>query len=298
MYMTYVLPFTSKMQNAGAMVSELGMVVIHGSLFPLLKDDDNMGLSHYTQSAFFFFVTVTITVAILAVLIIIDSFTHIKKVMTLCSKEPVDDKPQKILDSYSSDSLTEREVSFDDEDEKNDVKYELYNPEKDQEKFVLAEKKRKKEEAKKKKGYRPPTPTKKGDPLVSNFGRPMFKDTQDVGEDTEEDVYEDDNSEVSEKPEYPDFRPPAPPQNDPMEQTTASMMAKPITPVKALTPAEEAKERLFMQRDETNEPTPQRFYDPNAPKPQTPTKVDPSMTGGFESGYKSASALNPNDMRR
>jgi hypothetical protein len=60
MYVTFLLPFNTRLQNVAAMVSEGGMVAIHGTLFPLLNDEVNTGLSHYKKTAIVFFLSVLI----------------------------------------------------------------------------------------------------------------------------------------------------------------------------------------------------------------------------------------------
>lgn len=127
------------------------MVVIHGTLFNLLRDDAGTGKTFYTTKAMLFFLAVLFTVAILAVFIVIDSFAHLKKIMRMCKKEPEDDDPRRILDSLSSDSLTEREVSLEDDD-KDKYNIELYDPKKERDKIELAEKKKQMKMKKKKKG--------------------------------------------------------------------------------------------------------------------------------------------------
>ena len=80
MYMVFVLPFTSRTKNIAVMISEGGLVVIHGFLFPLMRGDPGAQLSYYHDKAFIFFLVVTIVIFILLLLIIYDSIAHVKKV--------------------------------------------------------------------------------------------------------------------------------------------------------------------------------------------------------------------------
>lgn len=268
MYVAFILPFTSKVRNIAVMVSELGMVVIHGMLFPLLRGDAGTGLKHYQKHAFRFFLVVCMVVAALLFFILFDSFAHVKKVLQACRKEPDDDGPKKMLDSFSSDSLTEREISLESDDSKKKYKIELYDPKANKEKIELEKKKKEEKKTKAKtkgKKKRPPTPPLKGDVLVSKFGRPLFKDTQDVDIDIKDDTEEDSDesnsessSSSSEKQEEVKVTPqrsmfnPEQPKEDPMTLTNASLQARETTDFKGkIQPKEESKGVLFYERGET-----------------------------------------------
>jgi hypothetical protein len=300
MYVALVLPFTSRTRNISVMVSEFGMVVLHGMLFPLLRGDKDTGLKHYQDHALRFFSIAFILIAVLAGLILFDSFAHVKKVLKACRsccKEPDDDAPNKILDTYSSDSFTEREVSLENYDTKNDEVIELYDAKKENEKFELEkrvkEEKKVKDKDKGKNKHIVETPLKEGDALVSEFGRPLFKDTQDIGssgERSRNDIDESDESEYNssssgeheerkrtqqraqqrtpqETPEItpqmaPESTPqrsrfnPRPAKEDPMSLTGASMQARETTDFKGMNePKEETKEKLFYERDEYSSDT-------------------------------------------
>eukprot|EP00343_Euplotes_focardii_P009903 CAMPEP_0205829052 /NCGR_PEP_ID=MMETSP0206-20130828/36892_1 /ASSEMBLY_ACC=CAM_ASM_000279 /TAXON_ID=36767 /ORGANISM="Euplotes focardii, Strain TN1" /LENGTH=224 /DNA_ID=CAMNT_0053131429 /DNA_START=322 /DNA_END=993 /DNA_ORIENTATION=- len=219
--------------------------------------------------------------------------------MESCKKEPEEPSPQ-ILDSFSSSSLTEREISLED-DKKDEGKIELYDPKTDKSKIELKKKENKKKiEEDKKKGivYRPPSPKGDGKHLVSDFGRPMFRDTQDVDQTDSEGDSAGKSSSSSQKTEEakapiaPPIAPPAPtPQRsmfnpapeaeDPLTMTGASLAARDINPIQApYAPNEESKGVLFEERDEA----------PNPSKPMTPSNQNPGITGagGFDSNFKSA----------
>lgn len=83
MYVTFVLPFSSRIRNISVMVAEAGMVVIHGTLFKLLKDEPNTGKSYYQKNAVLFFLAVLITMCALAALIVVDSFAHLKRILRI-----------------------------------------------------------------------------------------------------------------------------------------------------------------------------------------------------------------------
>jgi cysteine-rich repeat protein len=269
MYVAFILPFTSKTRNIAVMVSELGMVVINGMLFPLLRGDVEIGLKHYQKHAFRFFLVVWIVIAALLFFILFDSFAHVKKVLQACRKEPEDDGPNKMLDSFSSDSLTEREISLESDDSKKKYKIELYDPKTNKEKYELEKKKKEEKKAKGKDKKRPPTPPSKGDALISQFGRPLFKDTQEVDDikdnteqhydesDSDSDSESSDNSEkqeevkIKETPQRSMFNPEAL-KEDPMTLTNASLQARETTDFKGkIKPKEESKGVLFYERGET-----------------------------------------------
>ena len=97
-------------------------------------------------------------------------------------------KPKRLVDPFSENSdgsdMTQREVSLG-SDDKEPARIELYDPEADDEKIELKKKKKckkgenlKQGDSKKKKKDRPPTPSNKGDPLVSKYGRTPFKEAQ------------------------------------------------------------------------------------------------------------------------
>ena len=185
MYVTYVLPFTSRIRNVAVMVAEGGMVIIHGACFALLKDTPSTGLSHYTINAVLFFLVVLVVICTLAVLIVFDSLAHLKKIWKICKREPDDEPDKAILDSFGSDSLTEREISLED-DKDNDEVIELRDPKKEQQ---LKEEQERIELIKKgkiKKG-RPQTPPKNDKPLVSQFGRAPFVEKEEEDKEGEGD---------------------------------------------------------------------------------------------------------------
>ena len=259
------------------MVAEAGMVIIHGTLFKLLKDEPGTGKSYYQKSAVLFFLATLITMCALAVLIVVDSFAHLKRILRICKRDPDDEKPQKILDSISSSSgsFTEREVSL--EDDKLMENIEIYDPKKEQEKIELA---KKKEQPKKKPG-KPSSPKQTSEPLVSQFGRPLFKDTQQV---EKKESSDEDNDETENRTLQTEAR---------FGQSAVTMFEKTPTPLKtAKDPMEETKEALFKPRDQTDEPPAQRFRDPSAPRPQTPTQDNPELTRAeFDNAFKSASNM-------
>jgi hypothetical protein len=209
---------------------------------------------------------------------------HLKKVKKLCKRHPDKPKPRKILDSLSSDSLTEMEVSLESNEDKE--RYELYNPEVDKKKEIIEEEKKRGKE-RKKKGIRPPTPKKEGEVLVSQFGRPQFKETQDIDVGKEEESDEEEEKKV-------EYQTPVTSQNLLGYNTAASLMARPISPERqAINPIEESKGRLFMPREDTDEPPVRPQRNPNAPTPHTPSQHNPEMTAAqFESGFKSAAEMD------
>jgi hypothetical protein len=292
MYFAYVLPYTSRTRNISIIVAEAGMVVIHGMLFPLMKGDAGTGLDYYHKKAFRFFFVVMLVLAALCVLILFDSFAHVKKVLAACRKEPDDDGGKRILDSFSDESMTERDVSYEGSDDEK-VKIELYDPEKEKGKIELAKKKKKKEQLMKGgkipgKKKKPPTPPKKGDALVSEFGRPLFKETQEVNPSESSGEGESSsgtNSEGTEEEKRPDnmFNP-QPEKEDPLTLTGASMAARDMTPVQVKSPTPQGDGKIFS-------PRPGEKETPN--QPGTPIAQNPGMTGAnFPGGYKSAADMN------
>ena len=79
LWMAYVLPFTSRGKNIAVMLSEAGLVVIHGFLFPLMRGDPGIGWTYYRNKAFRYMLVVMIVVIMLLILILYDSFAHVKK---------------------------------------------------------------------------------------------------------------------------------------------------------------------------------------------------------------------------
>lgn len=80
MYVALVLPYTSRTKNVAVMFSEGGMVAMHGMLFPLMRGDHTNTLSFYHDKSFYFFAVVCIIIFIQLLLILYDSFAHVKKV--------------------------------------------------------------------------------------------------------------------------------------------------------------------------------------------------------------------------
>lgn len=186
LYVTYTMPFSSKWRNIAVMVSEATLVASYGSLFAFLQDTPGTGRSHYTGKAFFYFLIITVGMILLAVLIVIDSFAHLKKIKTLCKEPEEETGPRRIIDSFSSNSndsdMTQREVSLESDDQST-VRLEIYDPKTENEKIVLDKKQNNVAQNRKTGKKRPDTPPKKGEPLVSKYGRPQFKDIQQVEDD-------------------------------------------------------------------------------------------------------------------
>lgn len=164
-------------------------------------------------------------------------------------------------------------------------KIEIYDPETEKVKIALKQKKKKEKQKKKdkkkgikNKGPKPKTPPKKGDPLVSEFGRPLFKETQDINpiessSDNETPSSEKSSVYTSEEetkmPVHPSVTPtqnatiqnaptpqrsmfnPTPQQEDPLTMTGASLQARDVNTLgPAPEPKEEGKEKLFKGRDQ------------------------------------------------
>lgn len=164
-----------------------------------------------------------------------------------------------------------------DEDDKLKENIEIYDPKKEQERIELEKKKDKP----KKKSGKPSSPKQASEPLISQFGRQLFKDTQNVDEKGSSD-------EENDETDNPNFQTEAR-----FGQSAVTMFEKAPTPLKiSKDPMEETKEALFKPRDQTDEPLAQRFKDPTAPKPQTPTNDNPELTRiEFDNAFKSASNM-------
>mmetsp|Transcript_2709 Transcript_2709/g.2519 ORF Transcript_2709/g.2519 Transcript_2709/m.2519 type:complete len:199 (+) Transcript_2709:2160-2756(+) len=80
MYVAIVLPFTSRTKNIAVMISEGGIVAMHGYLFPIMRGDFSNELSFYHDKAFIFFLVVFLVIVVHLVLIIFDSIAHVKRV--------------------------------------------------------------------------------------------------------------------------------------------------------------------------------------------------------------------------
>lgn len=204
LWVTYTQPFNSRMRNLAIMVTEVTLVISNGVLFGMVQDKPNTGSSHYKIYAIMYFFIILIGVCVLAALILIDSFAHLKKIKQLCKGEPDSEKPTRIMDISDETSLTQQDISLDSDKKKEDEGHlEIYDPKKDDHRIEIEKKQARIEERKKKGTYRPQTPEKKGDALVSNYGRPQFKDTQPL-----DDTINDGNSDQSEEEDFQATRAP------------------------------------------------------------------------------------------